>query len=217
MRIVGLVGDVKHAGLDWGYLPEIYLPYRQLSEREYEGLAPEMYLVVRGRGRISLNNEIRSAVWSLDRSVPVVDMMGMKEIVATKELPSQSNTAIFASFAGISLLLAAVGLYAIVSQSVLQRRKEIGIRVALGASARNVIGNTVREGIVLAATGATVGLAGAAAVTHLLRSMLFGVATTDPCVFVAVPLLLLLVATSASLLPAIRAASADPLEALRCD
>jgi putative ABC transport system permease protein len=217
MTIVGVVGDVKHAGLDWDYLPEIYLPYRQLDEPAYQGLAPAMYFVIRGRGRLPVNNEIRSAVWSLDRNVPVVDMMGMNEIMATKELPSQSNAAIFAAFAGMALLLAAVGLYAIVSQSVLQRRKEIGIRIALGASAPNVIGNTIREGIVLAATGAVIGLAGGALLTQLLRSMLFGVATTDPSVFVAVPLLLLLVAIFASLIPALRAASADPLEALRCD
>jgi ABC-type antimicrobial peptide transport system permease subunit len=114
----------------------------------------------------------------------------------------------------MALLLSAVGLYAIVFQSALQRRKKIGIRIALGASARNVIGNPMREGIVLAATP---GAACGAALTDLLRSILFGAAITDPSVVVAVPLLLLPDAPLASLLPALRAASAEPLEALRCD
>ena len=112
-------------------------------------------------------------------------------------------------------LLAKVGLYAIASQSVLQRRKEIGIRIALGAGAANVICNTMRQGIVLASTGATIGLAGGALLTLLLRAMRFGVATTDSSAFVAVPFLLLLLAIFARLMPALRAASADPLEALR--
>jgi putative ABC transport system permease protein len=144
-------------------------------------------------------------------------MLGTNQIVASKELPSQSNTAVFAALAGISLLLAAVGLYAIVSQTALQRRQEIGIRMALGAQARDVIGRTMREGIVLAASGAAGGVAGNLLLTRLIRSMLFGVTTTDPLVFVGVPVLLLAIAALASLLPALRAAFADPLEVLRCE
>jgi putative ABC transport system permease protein len=217
MTIVGIVGDVKHAGLDWDYLPEIYLPYQQLDRRGYDAFAPAMFFVVRLQGRFSVNNQIRAAVSSLDRDVPVANMLGTNQIVASKELPSQSNSAVFAALAGISLLLAAVGLYAIVSQTALQRRQEIGIRMALGAQARDVIGRTMREGIVLAASGAAGGLAGGLLLTRLIRSMLFGVTTTDPLVFVGVPVLLLAIAALASLLPALRAAFADPLEVLRCE
>ena len=216
MTVVGIVADVKHAGLDWDYLPEIYLPYRQLAP-EYAGLAPEMFFVVRALGRTSLNKGIRTAVASLDRNVPVVEMIPMGDIVSSKELPSQLNTAMFGAFAVTSLLLAAIGLYAIVAQSVLQRRKEIGIRIALGATPAAVIANAMREGMLLGVAGAAIGLAGAFALIRLIRSILFGVTATDPLVFVGVPLLLLLVASLASFIPALRAASADPLEALRCE
>lgn len=217
MAVVGVVGDVKHAGLDWDYLPEIYLPYQQLDRRGYDAFAPAMFFVVRLQGRFSVDSHIRSAVSALDRDVPVAYMMGTNQIIASKELPSQSNSALFAALAGISLLLAAVGLYAVVSQTVLQRRQEIGIRMALGAQARDVIGRTIREAIVLAGAGALGGVAGGLLLTRLIRSMLFGVTTTDPLVFAGVPVMLLAVAALASLLPALRAASADPLEVLRCE
>lgn len=217
MTIVGVVGDVKHAGLDWDYLPEVYLPYRQLDRRGYDAFAPAMFFIVHLQGRFSVGNQIRAAVSSLDREVPVEDMMGTNEIIESKELPAQSNSAIFTAFAGISLLLAAVGLYAIVSQTVLQRRQEIGIRMALGAQPRDIIRTTMKEGIMLAASGAASGVAGALLLTRLISSMLFGVTTTDPLVFVGVPVLFLAVAALASLLPALRAASADPLEVLRCE
>jgi putative ABC transport system permease protein len=217
MTIVGVVGDVKHAGLDWDYLPEIYLPYRQLDRLVYGSFASAMFFVVRLQGRFSVDNQIRAAVSSLDCGVPVADMIGTNEIIARKQLPSQSNSAIFTVFAGISLVLAAVGLYAIVSQTVVQRRREIGIRMALGAQACDVIVGTMREGIVLALAGSAVGVAGGLLLTRLIRSMLFGVTTTDPLVFVGVPVMLLAVAALASLLPALRAASGDPLEVLRCE
>jgi predicted permease len=216
MTVVGVVGDVKHAGLDWDYLPLIYVPYRQIPAG-YEGLAPEMFFVVRGAGRLALRNEIRTAVSSLDRSAPVVDMMSMKEIIATKELPSELNSAVFGGFAALALLLAAIGLYAIVSQSALERRKEIGIRIALGATPREVIGSAMREGVSLGVAGVVVGLAGGVGLTRLLRSMLYGVAVADISIFLGAAALLLAIAAAASLAPACRAASTDPLEALRCE
>ena len=217
MTIVGVVGDVKHAGLDWDYLPEIYLPYQQLDQRGYDAFASAMFFVVRLQHSFSVDNQIRAAVSSLDRDVAVADMMRTDELIESKELPSQSSSAIFAAFAGISLLLAAVGLYAIVSQTVLQRRQEIGIRMALGAQACDVIGNMMREGMVLAAAGGAVGVIGSVLLTHAIRSMLFDVTTTDPLVFVSVSVLFLAVAALASLVPALRAASANPLEVLRCE
>src|SRR5262249_8545974 len=145
ITIVGVVGDVKHVGLDWDYLPEIYLPYVQLDRTGYDTFASAMFFVVRLQGRFSVDNQIRAAVSSLDHDAAVADMMGTNQIIATKELPSQSSSATFAAFAGISLLLATLGLYAIISQTVLQRRQEIGIRIALGAAASDVIVKIMKE------------------------------------------------------------------------
>jgi ABC-type antimicrobial peptide transport system permease subunit len=142
-------------------------------------------------------------------------MMSMKEIIAAKELPSEINSAVFGGFAAMALLLATIGLYAIVSQSVLQRRKEIGIRIALGAAPREVIGNVMGEGMFLSVVGVVAGLAGGLGLTRLIQSMLYGVAITDVSVFLGVPALLLTIAALASLVPARRAATTDPLKALR--
>ncbi|MBV8811830.1 MAG: ABC transporter permease, partial [Acidobacteriaceae bacterium] len=188
MTVVGIVGDVKHAGLDWDTLPVIFVPYRQAIPM-FQPLTREMSLVVRAGSRVSLNSEIRATVSSLDRNVPVVEMEPMGDIIAAKELPSEFSSAIFGGFACMSLLLAAIGLYAIVAQSVLQRRKEIGVRIALGATPGNITGSTMREGVILGVIGAIAGLVGGLALTRLISSMLFGVTTTDASVFIAVPLL----------------------------
>lgn len=214
MRIVGIVGDVKHAGLDWDTLPVIFVPYRQAAPM-FQPLTREMSFAIRTHSPVSLTSEIRAAVSSLDRNVPVVETEAMDDIIAAKELPSEFSTAIFGGFACMSLLLAAIGLYGIVSQSVLQRRKEIGIRIALGATPGNITENAMREGLMLGVIGAVLGLIGGLALTRLISGMLFGVTTTDASVFMGVPLLLALVAIVATLLPSIRAASMDPLAALR--
>lgn len=144
-------------------------------------------------------------------------MMSMEEILSRSELRPQLNTIVIAGFAALSLLIAAVGLYSVVSQSVSQRRQEIGIRVALGATPREVISVILKEGITLAVFGMAIGLAVGIALTRLMQSLLFGLTTNDPWVLVIVPLLVFLVAGLASLLPALRAASSDPLEALRSE
>jgi putative ABC transport system permease protein len=214
MRVVGIIGDVKHAGLDWDTLPVIFVPYRQAAPM-FQPLTREMSFVIRTHSSVSLSSEIRAAVSSLDRNVPVVDIEAMDDIIAEKELPSGFSSAIFGGFACMSLLLAAIGLYGIVSQSVLQRRKEIGIRIALGATPGKITGDTMQEGIILVVIGAVVGLVCGLALTRVIKSMLFGVTTTDASVFIAVPLLLVFVAAIATLLPSIRAALTDPLSALR--
>ncbi|HEX4163898.1 MAG TPA: FtsX-like permease family protein [Bryobacteraceae bacterium] len=210
---MGIVGDVKHAGLDWDTLPVIFVPCRQAIAM-FQPLTREMSFVVRTHSSASLNSEIRAAVSSLDRNVPVVDMERMGDIIAAKELPSEFSGAIFGGFACISLLLAAIGLYAIVSQSVLQRRKEIGIRIALGATPGKITSNTMLEGFIVGVIGAVIGLVGGFALTRLMSSMLFGVTTTDPSVFIAMPLLLLFIASVATLVPSLRAAFMDPVEVL---
>ena len=124
---------------------------------------------------------------------------------------------LLSGFAGVALLLAAIGLYGVLAYTVTQRTREIGIRTALGAHRSNVIGLVLQQGMKLAGLGILIGLAGAFVVTHFIRSLLFGVAPTDPLTFAVIPVLLATVALLACWLPARRAANVDPMEALRCE
>jgi ABC-type antimicrobial peptide transport system permease subunit len=149
-----------------------------------------MSFVVRSLDGTLSNKEIRTTVSSLDRGIPIVDMMPISGVVSASEWPTKVNTGTFVGFAVMALLLAVVGLYAIVSQTVLQRRREIGVRIALGASPQEIIQNVVSEAVSLGIVGGAIGVGGAFALTRLIRSMLFGVTPTDLSVFVGVPLLL---------------------------
>ncbi|HZT31957.1 MAG TPA: ABC transporter permease [Bryobacteraceae bacterium] len=214
--VVGVVGNVKYAGLDWDLLPTVYLPYRQLAP-ENRGLTAHMSFVLRTAGGRFLRNDVQRIVRSLDPAVPVVDLMSMEDIVAGKTLPARVSAAAFSAFAAASLLLAAIGLYALVSQSVSRRRKEIAIRIALGAAPGRVIRQTVSDGVQLGIVGAAAGVAAAIPLARLMRNLLFGVSPVDAAVLVACPLVLVLVCAAASLAPALRARATDPLDALRCD
>ena len=127
------------------------------------------------------------------------------------------NAAVLTAFAGLAVLLAAVGLYGVLSYNVAQRRREMGVRAALGATRRDLVGLIVREGISLVGTGLMLGIAGAAGLTRFMSALLFGVTPLDPVAFVAAAFSLLLVAAAACYLPARRAAAADPAEVLRCE
>jgi putative ABC transport system permease protein len=136
-------------------------------------------------------------------------------VVAEATARPRLSSYLLGAFALVALLLAAIGLYGVISYGVAQRRGEIGVRVALGAARGDIVGLIVRQGMAVTAAGLVLGLAGALALSRLLRSLLFGVTTTDAVTFVAVPLLLVAVALLASYLPASRAARQDPVAALR--
>jgi putative ABC transport system permease protein len=158
---------------------------------------------------------VQREVSALDSTVPVHDVKTIEERISESLAHPRFRAILLGIFAGLALLLAAVGIYGVLSETTLQRTHEIGIRMALGAKRRDVLRLVVRQGLVLALGGAVIGLVAALAVTRFLASMLYGVKPTDPQTLVVVSLLLIGVATLASYIPARRATKVDPMVALR--
>ena len=211
ITIVGVVGDVKHNGLGEGVQPLLYRPYSQSP-----GWMRNLSLVVRSSLEPeSLARSARGAVWSVDPNVPVFRVESMGQILSDS-ISSERLTAILTGLFGLlALVLAAIGVFGVLSFMVSQRKNEIGIRMALGASRREVLRLVLREGMTLALVGVGLGVLGAIALTRFLSGMLFGVSPTDPLTYAAVLALLTGVAFVACYLPGRRAASVDPIVALR--
>jgi putative ABC transport system permease protein len=208
---VVVAGDVRQSSQAQDAKPGVFLSNLQ------EPTSPT-YLVARARGNPKrLAESIRSEVRALDREMPVSDVRTMDEYVSDSVAAPRFNTILLGSFAALALLLAAVGIFGVVSYSVAQRTREIGIRRALGAGRAKVVGEVLGQGMRLTALGAAIGIAGALGLTRFLEGLLFEVAPADVATFVAVPLVLGGVAFIASWLPARRAAKVDPMTALRCD
>jgi putative ABC transport system permease protein len=207
--IVGVVEDVRETSVTGDPTPAVYQSFAQWPNGN-------LNVVIRTRGdAMALAGPAREAVRRIDPNLPVASVRTMEQVVGEATARSRMSSYLLAAFATLALLLAGIGLYGIVSYAVTQRRGEIGVRVALGAERGNILRLIARQGMVLTAAGLVLGLAGALALTRLLRSLLFGVTATDPLTFVAVPLLLATVALLASYFPARRAARVDPAIALR--
>ena len=208
-QVIGVVGDVKHAGLDAEVHATAYWPHPELAYSF-------MTLVIRTDGNpLALAPAVRQAVWSLDKDQPVVDIRSMEDLLWVSLARARFSTVVLAVFAGMALLLAITGIYGVLSYSVAERTREIGIRVALGAQRTNVLRMVLRQGLVLAGFGIAIGVAAALAATRLLASLLFGVGPNDPLTFASVAGLLLAVALSACYVPARKATKVDPMVALR--
>ena len=208
-EIVGVVGDVHHRNLWQSTDPECYVPYDQVA-------LGAMYFVVRAQGEpMSLLPSIREQVRAIDTELPIYKARDMRDYLAASVAQRKFTSTLVSVFAAAGLLLATVGLFALISYSVEQRRIEIGIRVAVGAERTDIIGMVLRNGVALAFAGIVIGLAGTLALSSVLKSQLFGVTATDPFTFIGVALGLVGVATAACYIPAWRAANADPLVALR--
>ena len=177
-----------------------------------------MNLVVRSTlDKSALSPVVRRAVSALDASLPIVGYRSMDEVISDSVARPRFLAQLLGVFATVALLLSAIGTYGVLAFAVMERRREIGIRMALGATENGVLAMVLRQGLTLAATGLVIGLLGAAALTRLTTTLLFGVTPLDPPTFVAVGAFMLLVAGAAAIIPARRATRVDPLTALRSD
>jgi len=216
-QIVGVVSHIRHYGVDQvkqfalgqegreqAYFPQLQRPSNQ------------MYLAIKTTtDPLSLASTVRSQVSALDPEQPIYDVRSMDQLVDRSLAQRQLNMILFAAFSGIALILAAVGIYGVMSYSVTQRTHEIGIRMALGARQSSVLGLVVRQGMALALAGVGIGLGLALALTRLMSGLLYGVSSTDPDTFAVIAAVLTAVALAACLVPARRATKVDPMVALR--
>ncbi|MBX7183954.1 MAG: ABC transporter permease [Vicinamibacteria bacterium] len=212
-EIVGVVGDVRHRSLSDASRPEMYVPQAQfpnagvtLLVRTKTGVAPE-----------SLIAPLRAAVLALDAGMPLSEVKTLQAWRSEALATPRFNTALLGGLSLLALLLTVVGLYGVMSYSVAQRAPEMGIRMAIGARAQDVMRMVLGEGIRLVAAGIVLGALAAMAVTRLMTSLLFDVAATDPSTFASIAALLCLVAVLACWVPARRATRVDPMTALRCE
>jgi len=208
MTVVGIVGDIKHRGLDLDAKPEFYLPHTQLPSRF-------MLLAVRSmQDPRSLTQAIRRELLSIDPDQPVANVRTLDQVISDSIGPRRMSVVLLGVFAGIALLLASVGIYGVMSYLVVQRTHEIGVRMALGAQAHDVVALVVGHALRLVGIGTGIGLVVALFSTRVLSTLLYGVGAFDLMTFVLVTFVLAAIALLASYIPAVRASRADPMVAL---
>ena len=209
LTVIGVVKDTRFA-LRLAPFPVVYNSYSQTA-----GFAPHE-LVVRAKVEpLSLTKAVRSAVWSVDQDQPIANVRTMQQVQSDSIARQRFNMLLLAIFAALALVLAVVGLYGVMSYTVAQNRREIGIRIALGAQSCDVLRLVIGQGLVLTLLGVGMGVLGAIGLTRLIANLLFGISPTDPLTFVGVSVLLVVVALLACYLPARRAMKVDPMVALR--
>jgi putative ABC transport system permease protein len=207
--VVGVVADVKNDGLSAEPKPEMFYPLLQSP-------LPFMTLVVRtDTDPKTVASAVGREVRAVDPDEPVYDVKTMDERLAESVSPQRLTTLLVGVFAALAMTLAGVGIYGVISYSVAQRTREMGVRMALGAQKGDVLKLILRQGLLLALAGVLIGLAGAFALTRVMSGLLYGVSVTDPATFVGVAVMLTAVALVACLVPARRATKVDPMVALR--
>jgi len=213
LTIVGVVGDVRQAGLYGDVRRDLYLPYAQ----DRRGFIAPRDLVVRTKGGdvASVAGAVRQAIWSVDKDQPIVRVATMDQRLASSAAERRFALILFEAFGFVAIVLVAIGLYGVLSASVTERTREIGVRLALGAQKRDVLLLILRQGLTLTLVGVSFGLLASWAVTRLLSNLLYGTSATDPLVFAGVASLLIVVALLACYVPARRAMKVDPLVILR--
>jgi putative ABC transport system permease protein len=191
----------------------VYVPYAQGAEG-----ATSLSLVVAASGNpTGLASAVRDSVWQVDRDQPVVNISTLESSAGNAAAQPRLQATLLAGFAALAVLLAAIGIYGVLSYSVSQSTREIGIRIALGALRRDVVAMVLKQSLRLAGLGLAIGILASLALTRVLRTLLFGVSATDPVVFGAIAAVVAAVALLASLVPARQAARLDPMAALRRD
>ncbi|HEU4873721.1 MAG TPA: ABC transporter permease [Pyrinomonadaceae bacterium] len=210
-EIVGIVGDVKSSGLEVDSAAMMYLPFRQ-SPR------PFLSFVVRTASNPeSLIQPVSKAIYSIDKEQALTDVQTMDQVLVASLSGRRFNMTLLLTFAGVALLLAAVGVYGVMNYTVTLRRRELGIRMALGAEATDVLRLVLRQGLTLTVIGVAAGLIAAYALTRLMATLLYGVTATDYLTFITVPAMLIVVGLAASYVPARRATKVNPTIALRTE
>ena len=214
VTIVGVVGEVRRDGKEAKLAPQVYLPAAQTDAYPVRLAA----VAIRATGDPhALVSSVQKAVWSIDPDQPITGVRTLDEVLAASTAQRRFNMTLLASFAALAVVLALVGVYGVIAYSVAQRTREIGIRVALGASRRDVVALVVKAGLRWSLAGVIVGVAGALALSRLMTGLLFGVTASDPMTFAAMAVAMIGVAIAASYIPARRAASVDPIAALRAE
>jgi putative ABC transport system permease protein len=214
--VIGVIADVKNVGIEKPTGTALYLPYTQVPVTT--GLLRAPYVAVRAAGTPdAVAGAMRAALRDVDPALPIAEVRTLDDVVAASQSRPRFMTLVLTLFGGVSLTLAAIGVFGVISYSVAQRTRELGIRIALGAQARGVLQLVLGGALRLAAAGVLIGLIGAFALTRFLSAFLFGVSANDPATFAAVSVVLGGVAVLASYLPALRATRVDPLAALRAE
>jgi putative ABC transport system permease protein len=209
-EVIGVVKDVRQNDFIAQPKMQMYFAYRQLKD-----LAANALVVRTSVEPMSVATSVRNAIWAVDKDQPVANIDTMDHIVSEAVARQRFSMLLLAIFAALALVLAAVGIYGVMSYSVAQRTREIGIRIALGAKRTDVLKMTVKQGLKLVGLGLLIGLVVAFMLTRVMASLLFGISATDPLTFMGISLVLLAVAILASYIPALRATKVDPMIALR--
>jgi len=207
--VVGVVGDVHHQSLDTALQPTFYMPHHQ------DPWATMLFALKTSVPPDAVRRAIPAAIAKVDKDQPVGATLTMDEFMARSLSQRRFGVTLLSGFGGVAVVLAAVGLYGVLAFIVGERRREIGVRMALGALPRDVMASLLGEGMRLTVVGVIVGIGLALAATRLLNALLFGTSPTDTPTFVSASALILVIAAAASLVPAIRASRVDPLVALR--
>ncbi|HEX4716816.1 MAG TPA: FtsX-like permease family protein, partial [Ktedonobacteraceae bacterium] len=216
--VVGVAADVRHWGVDIDIEPTAYYPYTQVPDTILPLLEANMGIAVRSAmGQAGLLSSIRTAVGSVDKNVPVSDVKTMNEMVFDAGSLRRFDISLLGTFSGLALVLAAIGVYAVMAYSVSQRTQEIGIRIALGARSQDVLHMILKQGARFAIVGSLLGVVAALLLRKIMASLLYGLSPNDPVILSLVPLLIVLVVLLACYLPARRATRVDPIIALRCE
>jgi ABC-type antimicrobial peptide transport system permease subunit len=211
---VGIVGDIRQVGLDVAGRPEMYLPCTQPVGPQ--GFFTPRDLAVRVPGDpLRYAAALRAAVWSVDRNQPVADVQSLQNLVEKELGTERIQLWLLSAFAGLALLLASIGLYGLLSHMVMQRTRDIGVRIALGARGRQVLAQVMWQGLSLVGCGLMAGVMASWWTTRLMQKLLYGVKPTDLATFAVVAAALLLAGAAACYIPARRATRIDPMEALR--
>jgi predicted permease len=208
--VIGVVKDVRQNDFVAEPKMQMYFTYRQLRS-----LMPNALIVRTAVEPLSLAASVRNAIWAVDKDQSVANIDSMEHIVAGAVARQRFSMLLLAIFAGVALVLAAVGIYGVMSYSVAQQTREIGIRMALGAQRSDVLKMTIKQGLKLVGVGLIIGLAAAFVLTRVMATLLFGISATDPITFATISLILMAVALLASYIPSVRAMKVDPMVALR--